>query len=518
VTRRESVLVGTIVLAVARAARFGLGLVATLAIAHIYGTSAASSAFFVARVIPVNFMEWAGNILKVGFIPTHSAVRARSGEAAAEEVAAQFMGHGLLLFAIGTLLTIALAPWITRLFAPGFAPATAVLSVEMLRILAPSILAAGAFLLVETVLTAQHHFSSPARGRVWGRVIVVVALLGLARPLGARALPIAFLLGAVFELFALGASGRRALGQVRRVRLWPLAPGTRAVLRLLLPATTWMMLDQLKFAADQNFASRLPEGDLAALNYAFQIVQVVVSVTGGAYLTAMFPRLSEDLARGVNLVPLTTRAAHRVVTFAALSAALLLGGAAPVVSVLLERGAFGHEATRDTSHALFWFAPGVLFISINMLLKTLLFLGQRPAPMVWVGLLELALNVGLNAVLIGPMGVGGLALATSATTLVVMLVLPVYLARGGLLHPRSFFSPIVRVLPATGAAALVTWLVVGLFETRGVGFLALGLAIACAVGCVVFWGLARIAGLSLEIPRGPLERVRKRLTSGRAAS
>jgi putative peptidoglycan lipid II flippase len=277
-------------------------------------------------------------------------------------------------------------------------------------------------------------------------------------------------------------------------------PGTRAMMAILVPATTWMMLDQIKFVADQNFASRLPPGDLAALNYAFQIVQVVVSVTGGAYLTAVFPRLSDLVAAGNGVIDASTRATERVVVFAALPAALLLGGAAPVVTVLLERGAFGREATAGTSNALFWFAPGVLFISINMLLKTLLFLGKRSAPMLWVGLLELGLNVALNALLIGPMGIGGLALATSVTTLVVMVGLPFHLRRAGLLDPGAFFSVIARVLVPAVAAALAAWATARLVGGRGFVLVGLGLGLSWAAGALVFWGLSRWTGLSIDIP------------------
>ena len=45
----------------------------------------------------------------------------------------------------------------------------------------------------------------------------------------------------------------------------------------------------------------------------------------------------------------------------------------PLVRVLLEHGAFDAAATGATAGALRFYAPSVLFISVNMLFKILLF-------------------------------------------------------------------------------------------------------------------------------------------------
>jgi peptidoglycan biosynthesis protein MviN/MurJ (putative lipid II flippase) len=124
---------------------------------------------------------------------------------------------------------------------------------------------------------------------------------------------------------------------------------------------------------------------------------------------------------------------------------------------VLERGAFDRQATQDTAGALAFYAPSVVLISFNMLLKILLFLRRRTGPILLLGLAELSFNVALNAALVGSMGIRGLALATSVTTLLVTLTLPVYLARAGLLHPRPLLDCALRLIPGTLAAFVVCW-------------------------------------------------------------
>ena len=174
--RRESVRFGTLVLAGARLITRLAGFLATFLIARSFGATPATDAFFVAQVLPFIFLDWAGNILRVGFIPPHAQLLAKRGEGEARAVAMQFATHGLLIFAAISALCWLMAPVIIRLLATGFDPETHQLGTGMLRLLAPSILASGLFVITETVLTAGQHFSSPARGRLWGRVMVVVAL------------------------------------------------------------------------------------------------------------------------------------------------------------------------------------------------------------------------------------------------------------------------------------------------------------------------------------------------------
>lgn len=452
--RREGVRFASIVLAVANAARFSLAFLASLVIARAFGTSAETEAFFVARILPLTFLDWAGNILKVGFIPTHARVRVASGAEHARRVSDQIawivMG-GMLAVTLGAVVGAGGLVW---LFAPGFDASARALAVDMLRWMAPFMMAGGMFLVTEMRLNAEQHFSAAARGRVTGRAVVVLAILLLSGPLGHMALPISFIAGVCVQLLTVGRPGV-AVWRGVAFRLRPLLPGTRRILAVLLPAFLWMMLDQLKFVVDQNFASRLPEGELAALAYAYQVVQVAVSVSAGAFLTALFPTLSERIATDEDILGHVTRAARRVAWMGGLASVGLIVVAEPLVGLALERGAFTAGDTHRTAGALAYYAPAVLFVSINMLLKILLFLRGRVGPILVVGLTELVLNVILDAVLVGPLGIRGLALATSVTTLVVTIALPLHLTRQGLWNAVEGRGLAWRVLLCTAGTAFL---------------------------------------------------------------
>ncbi len=492
----ESVRLGAAVLAVARAGRFALGFLATVLIAHAFGATDATDAFFVARILPITFMDWAGNILKVGFIPTHAEILAREGAETARRVSGQFAIYTIGLFGLVGLASLALAPWIVKGLAPGLDTAAAVSAATMLRQLAPTIVLSAAFLVTETLLNAGRHFSSPARGRIVGRVVVVVALVVLSPVVGESAMPLAFVAGIVAQLAGVGAPLGALRGAVAGVPWSPLLPGTRRVMALLGPAAIWMLLDQMKFVVDQNFASRLPAGQLAAIGYAFQILQVVISVTAGSYLTALFPTLSDRMASDASVRPVADGALAKVAVVTGLLAALLMGATEPSVRALLERGAFDRAAGASTTDALFWYAPGMLFIGANMVLKILIFLGRRLGAIVWVGVGEFVLNVALDAALVGPMGIGGLALASSLTTLVVLVAVPFYLDRQGVLGARACLGVVARVGLAAAVTVVAMRLVLARVDVHDLGSSLMALAIGGVIGIGVYVPLIGALGLS----------------------
>jgi putative peptidoglycan lipid II flippase len=330
--------------------------------------------------------------------------------------------------------------------AGGLDPDTHALATRMLRWLAAAVFFGGIFAVTETRLNASHHFSAPARGRLVGKLVVVALLAVFASRGEPMLLAIVFLAGALVQLVAIGREGA-SVWQGVRTKLLPFVPGMGEVAALLLPALVWMMLDQFKFLIDQNFASRLDRGQLAALTYASRIVNTVVAVTAASYLTAAFPKLADLMADGGAVGEEATRAGKRVLTFALLGAAVAMSGAELLVRLSFERGAFARADTLSTAGALIAYGPSILFISFNMLLKILLFLRRRGGLIVGVGLVELALNAGLNALLIDRYGIAGLAAASSVTTLVVLVGVGPLLAREGLFDPRALSSVFARLLP-----------------------------------------------------------------------
>ena len=81
----------------------------------------------------------------------------------------------------------------------------------------------------------------------------------------------------------------------------------------------------------------------------------------------------------------------------------------PLTSVFYQYGLFGQEATDQTASTLMYFAIGLVgHIVVHVLTRAFYAMQDTRTPVAWA-VIAVAINVPLMAVLVGPMGVEGLA-------------------------------------------------------------------------------------------------------------
>ncbi|HAN80190.1 MAG: lipid II flippase MurJ, partial [Gammaproteobacteria bacterium] len=113
-----------------------LGLLRDIVLANTVGASAGADAFFVAFKIP-NFLRrlFGEGAFAQAFVPVFTETREKEGDQSVKRLIDQVAGRlGLILIAI-SILGVLLAPWIAKLFAPGFSndPEKLTLTADLLR-------------------------------------------------------------------------------------------------------------------------------------------------------------------------------------------------------------------------------------------------------------------------------------------------------------------------------------------------------------------------------------------------
>jgi len=136
---------------------------------------------------------------------------------------------------------------------------------------------------------------------------------------------------------------------------------------------------QANMIIDRAFASQLPDGSIAALNYANAVASIPQNIVSAAVATALFPILAETIARGAwrKAFRTTVGWAVAVVCLVSVPVAVLAIWREPLVALVFERGAFGHEATRMTATALYVLSFMLLVTSANALVMRLLLAQQQ---------------------------------------------------------------------------------------------------------------------------------------------
>jgi putative peptidoglycan lipid II flippase len=205
----------------------------------------------------------------------------------------------------------------------------------------------------------------------------------------------------------------------------------RQVARLMGPRTLGLAAGQINFLVSTVLASGLPAGSLTAYNYAFQLSQIPVGVIGVSVAVALFPTLSTDAALGrIGDIRRQVAAAVRILIFvAAPLTAVMIVLREPLTSVFYQYGLFSQSATDRTASTLLFFAVGLVgHIVVHVLTRAFYAMQDTKTPVAWA-IVAVAINVPLMAALVGPMGVEGLALALSVSSVLEVIGLLWFLRR-----------------------------------------------------------------------------------------
>jgi putative peptidoglycan lipid II flippase len=164
-----------------------------------------------------------------------------------------------------------------------------------------------------------------------------------------------------------------------------------------------------------SLSSAVGAGGISAIYYSNRILQFPMAIFGVALASAMLPTLSGFSTRG-NMDDF-----KRTLVFGLKSMILVMLPATvflvlfstPIIRIFFERGAFDAYSTSITSQALLFYALGLFwFAGIKVMVTGFHALQDTATPAKVAGLC-LAINATLNFVLMGPLKIGGIALASS---------------------------------------------------------------------------------------------------------
>ncbi len=235
-------------------------------------------------------------------------------------------------------------------------------------------------------------------------------------------------------------------------------------------ATEMLAMTQANFLVLIFFASFISDAAISAINFAFLVMMMPVGVVGMAISTAAFPTLSRQAAAGQH-GPLreSLASALRVILFLAVPASAgLIVLAHPAVRLLFQHGAFDAASTTLVTEALTVFAVAIAAHSgVEILSRGFYALSDTKTP-VQLSVMAMVLNLALSALLIRPLGLRGLAAATSIAAIFECAMLA-YVLRGRLrgFGAHGVWRSMSRTLLATGVMTEVVLIVRILLDARG---------------------------------------------------
>ena len=292
-----------------------LGVARQMIISREFGLSAQLDVFNAANNLPdMLFMLISGGALAIAFIPVLTEVLSKEGRTKAWDLFSNILNIAFILTALAAIVIAIFArPLVTSQLgiAPGFSEAQTIDTIRLLRLNLIATLIFSLSGLAMAGLQANQHFLLPALapilydlGQIFGALVLApsepLKLGPISVPamgFGVDGLVYGVILGALLHLLI------QVPGLIKyqfrwRPRVDFKDPNTRKVMRLMGPRLLSMLFIQLIFLAQDNLASRLPEGSVSALTYGWWIMQVPETLIGTSIATAILPTLSEMFGNG----------------------------------------------------------------------------------------------------------------------------------------------------------------------------------------------------------------------------
>ncbi|HRK61743.1 MAG TPA: murein biosynthesis integral membrane protein MurJ [Candidatus Omnitrophota bacterium] len=418
-----------------------LGLMRDIVSAKIFGLGWVWDAFLYAFMVPNFFRRIVGEgALASAFIPVYSDIRAKQGEEAAfkySNLVYTFMGAALFVFILAVEVVLAL------LLKFGVFPDVIRLAISLLQVMFPHLWFLCAYAIGMGILNSHGRFFVPMIGPVLMNMIWIATMLWIfpwasenqtARlHILAWALTFAGFLHWAVEWPFLKTIGFQFQFKWRQLWFWnsPEHEGLRRSWKLLTPVLLSFGAVQVNMLIDTAFAYWVGPGANSSLWYGNRVMQLPLSMFGVAMGSALLPMLSNQIANNQKEEARQTLAFSLTVTFMIVlpASAGLIVLAPDIMRLLFERGEFDAAATARTASVLAAYAWGLFAYSGQKMMITGYYAAHDSKTPMRISLFSLLLNVVLNFLLMPFLRETGLALSTSISAIVQLLLLMFFYPR-----------------------------------------------------------------------------------------
>ena len=384
-----------------------------LLVASFFGRGDDIEAFLIGFLLPSMFVSLVGTTLMSALVPTFIEVQEKDGREAVNKVLSSAMLVTLAMLLGVTLVLATVGPFALSILASGFSAEKLALTRHLYFALLPYVIVNGLVLVWGAILNAGERFVLPALTPVLTPISIALVLLS-CKSLGVGSLVIGTYVGAVLEAVLLAVALSKS-GMSFNCRWFGMSSYIRQILRQYPPLLLAATVSSGNIIVDQAMAAMLVGGSVAALSYGMKMTSMLGTLAATSLSTAIIPYLSrmtaqEDWAGCRRSLKVFTRIVLIVFIPVALGIAAL---STPIVHLLFQRGAFTSADTAIVAKVQAMSCLQVPFMAAGLMYTRLLSAMKRNNIVMWIGCLNLLLDVIYNIVFIRLMGVAGIALSTS---------------------------------------------------------------------------------------------------------
>lgn len=394
------------------------GFAREIVMAFFFATSRATDSWLMASALPNLLFSTINGAISVTLVPIltdgDASYSPRSVARFLNEVFTLTVVVALGLVAVGEMF----APLIVHLMAPGFSghPRELRETIDMTRIMVPTILFWGIAGLVVGILQEREEFFAPAMSPVAVNVVRILTIILIGHYLmhnNIKGVALGFTLAVVSQLLVTVPVLKRQ-GTSLHFRWHFSHPLLKRMIRMAGPFFLTSSVGTIGIIVDRILASELVVGSIAALNYAFVLVQIPVGLLVSSLAQPIYTRLSQhhSFHEDETFRELAMQGFRLVLMVIVPITIWFLVLNIPILRMLYQHGHFRGRSTAITSGALFYFAIGLPGFSLSYYLQRLFFATKDTRSPSRFSIMTITVNIVGDLILVRFMKVDGLALAT----------------------------------------------------------------------------------------------------------
>jgi len=396
-----------------------LGFIRDIVIARLFGVYLYAQAFVIAFRIPNLFRDFLGEgAANAAFVPIFSEYLLKHEKKEFWHLANVMLNFLLVILMGLTVLGIVFAPLLVRLIAPGFIldPQKLAATVLLTRIIFPYILLISLAVYCTAILNSLRNFSIPAFAPCLLNIAIIACALFFGE--GIKGLASGVLIGGVLQLLVqipvLYKKGFRMHKFLRDFK----HPAAKHIGKLMVPRLFSSGIYQLNNLVDSIFGSLVfivGEGAVAGLYFAYRLIQFPIGIFSNALSQAILPTFSTlALSESKDELRHSLSFGLRLTFFVMFPASVgFMVMSQPLILALFGGGKFDIYSVLLTSKILFYYSIGLVAYGSIKIMQSCFFALKDTKTPAKISFLALIVSITLNSILMFPMKVSGIALASS---------------------------------------------------------------------------------------------------------
>jgi putative peptidoglycan lipid II flippase len=431
-------------------------------------------AYTVAFTIPdFMFFILVSGALSVTFIPVFNQRLATGNKRSAWELSSSLINFMALMTLVASILIIIFADPIVRyIVGPGLDESGRALAVSMMRVIAVNPFLFAIATVIASMQQAVGRFTFYTLAPMIYNMGIIIGAQFFTNGInifgwqvfegGIMGVALGVVLGSILQLLV-STIGLVGLGFDYDFKIFWKNKGFRQVLRLLPPRSLDQGADYLNGIVEINIASRMSAGTIRAYQQATMLHLVPINLIGVAISTAAFPKMTERLSQGrPDLFKKELQLVLRVIIWLSLPVATIAFFTRGYLVNFIENG--GDPLMAGLLGSL---VIAILFRSIYYIAARSFYAQQDTKTPLYISIFAISLNIVLAVWFTASLDMGayGLAWAQSIVAAVEVTILFVIMSwRIPGLFDKVFVNATIRMASATGLMAVITYVMVQLFQ------------------------------------------------------